>query len=183
MARDKGVKTDMPMPSDVVRVTLVPETPIIAPVVTREQVERWINKGWVPEDYIHVDRAFPRNSEGKPIIFKHWIEAPMKEACRLLGHPTSVARDWDIVDDSGVPVGYVVIPEQPLVYKRAILGEKRSLEVYEYIDGTYVLEFNAKIGANVKQWAEALLLAGRIGMMSRTRKGYGKFRATLGIKT
>ena len=175
-------KNDLPLPSDVVKVTLVPETPIIAPVVTREQVERWIKRGWVPEDYVHVDRAFPRNSEGRPIMFKHWFEAPMKDACEVLGYPARVARDWDIVDENGLPVGYVVIPEKPLVYKRAILAETRSLEVYEYIDGTYTLEFYAKVNTNVQQWAEALILAGKIGMMSRTRRGYGKFRVQLGVK-
>lgn len=46
-----------------IEVTIVPETWIIAPIVTREQVRRWIAKGWMTEEDIHLDRAFPRLAE------------------------------------------------------------------------------------------------------------------------
>lgn len=166
-----------------VHVTLIPETWIIAPIVMEEQVKRWIEKGWVPEDYVHVDRAFPRNHEGKPILFKLWLEAPLRRACQMRDKNTKIARNWHIVDENGRYVEYIVIPEKPLLYKRAILNERRpSMEVFEYIDSTYTIEFTAVVPNEIaKEWAECLAVSGSIGMLSRTSKGYGKYTVSLKV--
>jgi len=52
----------MPIPSRggyvTLEVRIVPETQIIAPVVTKEQRERWVRKGWMkPEVAEHLDRG------------------------------------------------------------------------------------------------------------------------------
>ena len=166
------------------RITIIPKTWIIAPYMSKEQVERWIQAGCVDRDYIHVDRAFPRNDECKPIIYKLWIEAPMKRACRRLGLPTEIATSWSIVDENKNEVNYAVIPDKPLIYKRSIhklndKGEvvKKTLEVLEYIDFTYKITFTAKVPAkHYDKFKLVLTEAGKIGLLAKTNKGYGRFK-------
>jgi hypothetical protein len=38
---------------------------IIAPIVTKEQLIRWHKLGWIDDEGLHLDKAFPRNAEGK----------------------------------------------------------------------------------------------------------------------
>ena len=165
----------------VIKVSLTPETWIIAPICTKQQLQRYYEKGWITEeDRDHLDRAFPRDHEGRPVIFKLWLLSPMKRACDKLGYPKSVL-DFSIVDEKGFPVEYIVIPDKPLTYRRAILGESRSTEYYEYIDGTYTLEFTVKT-RHPKELCEILNAAGRIGLMARSNKGFGKFRVSFKVE-
>jgi len=157
-----------------VEVTLIPETWIIAPIVTEEQLRRWYQKGWISEEDLHLDRAFPRNADGKPVIFKLWLLSPMKKACDKLGYPRDVVR-FSIIEDN-IPVEYIVIPDKPLKYRRVILTERPSTETFEYIDSTYELKFTAET-MFPKEFVEVLTVAGKIGLMGRTKVGFGKFRA------
>ena len=156
-----------------IEVRLVPETWIIAPVMPKDQLLRYAEKGWLDREVAeHLDRAFPRNSEGKPIIFKIWLEAPMKRALRKLGY-TKKVLDFHIVQGE-VPVEYVVIPDKPLIYRRVILTDKPSTEMFEYIDSTYEIKFTV-LTEYPKMFMDTLALAGRIGIMARSHKGFGKF--------
>jgi len=165
-----------------VNVTLTPETWIIAPLMSREQIMRWTVKGWIePSIAKHLDRAFPRDSKGRAIMFKHWIESPIVKALKYLRENTRIGRNWQILDESGFPINYVVIPGRPLVYRRVIFAENiQTMEVFEYIDGTFKINFVAQVPMkNYSRWERAFILAGRIGLMGRGGKGYGRFTVTL----
>ncbi len=163
-----------------INVTLIPETWIIAPVMPKAQLLRYAEKKWIDAELAkHLDRAFPRNSDGKPIIFKMWLEAPLKRAIKRLGLDKDVLN-FDIIDEKGIPVEYVVIPDKPLIYRRVILTERPTTELFEYIDSTFEIKFTVTT-PYPKKWMEAFNVAGRIGLMSRTRKGFGKFRVKYGV--
>lgn len=162
-------------------VNIIPETQIIAPLMPKEQIKRYIQKGWMDEDAINLNRAFWRNSQGKPIIFKKWLDSPIRKLYRekpdLFKIPKNELLSYVIVDDEGFPVNYIVLDEQPLRYRRPIIG-KGIAEYYEYIDSTYTLK--AKILTKYpKDLAVALNMAGRIGMNKGTSQGYGKFRVVI----
>ncbi|MCR6693051.1 MAG: hypothetical protein MRT15_11710 [archaeon YNP-LCB-003-016] len=170
----------------ILQIRLTPKTWIRAPLAMKEQVRRYLAKGWVPSDYESLDRVFPRTSDGKPFIPKIWFEAAMVRAARHLGIDTRFARDgWRIVRKVGekyFPVNYVEIPERPLVYMRTIAGVKQSLEVFEYIDGTFTLQFEVEVDEkDLDKFMALLKVAGELGMMSMTKKGYGKFTCEVGI--
>jgi len=163
-----------------IHVTLTPETWIIAPVMPKEQLLRYARKGWIDKTLAeHLDRAFPRNSEGKPIIFKMWLDSPMKKALAKLNYTRKVL-DYHILDERGLEVEYIVIPDKPLVYRRVILNEKPSTETFEYIDSTFDIRFTV-LTKYPKMFMDALVVAGRIGLMSRTKKGFGKFSVKFNI--
>jgi len=166
----------------VLEVVLVPETWIIAPAATREQLRRYAERGWISaEDAEHLDRAFPRDAEGRPVILKHWLLAPMKRAAQLLGLPRH-ALEFSIVDERGLPVEYVVVPGQPLRYRRIVLlPDRKSTEYFEYIDSTFELRFRVRT-RYPREFAEALAAAGRIGLMARTGRGFGKFRVRIQLQ-
>ncbi len=173
----------------VVDVVISPETWIIAPYVTREQLQRWRALNWIDDEGLHLDRAFPRNADGKPVILKLWLRAAMIRACRQLYSDKSsefetcraVVNSFSIVDESLTPVEYIVISDQPLRYRRSIGGTKSGsragfkTEFFEYIDSTYRLRFLA-LTDNPKLFAEILQVAGKIGLLAKTKWGYGKFR-------
>ena len=167
---------------DIIELTIVPITWIISPLVTKEQLERWHELGWIDDDALHLDRAFPRDYEGNAIIFRFWLEAPMAKVAKSLDNPTyaKVARDWEIVDEHGFPINYIKIGK-PLRYRRVILtGNKRTTEYFEYIDGTYYLPLRVRTKWP-KEFITLIALAGRIGIMARTKHGYGKFHVIHGI--
>ena len=129
------------------------------------------------------------------MIYRLWLRAALRRACEALGYPEEVKKrvlGFSIVDDRGMPVEYVVIDDEPLRYRRVVFtvdkkclksGKPReqctttTTEYYEYIDATYELRFRVRVPSDVvREFAAALGLAGRIGIMSRTRHGYGKFR-------
>ena len=168
-----------------IEVTITPITWIVAPHLSEEQLMRYAERGWIDVELAkHLDRAFPRDYRGQPIIFKHWLESPIVRACVKLGYEKRIGRNWEIIDDKGFPINYVVIPEKPLVYRRAVLTERSTMEVFEYIDSTYTLKFLAKVPtANAKKWCEAINYSGRIGLLSRTKKGFGKYKVELKIKS
>lgn len=166
-------------------VLLVPETWIIAPIITKQQLQHYYDMGWIDDDALnHLDRAFPRNSKGQPIILKHWLLSPMKTAIRMIGLDGEiqlVARKFNIVDDTGFPVDYIVIDKQPLRYRRVILNENKepqSTEYFEYIDSTFRLRFKVSIydKALAENFREIMEAAGKVGLMGRTARGFGKFR-------
>jgi len=163
-------------------ITIVPLTWIIAPLVTKEQLKRWHDKKWIDDDGLHLDRAFPRDCEGNAILFRFWLESPMVKVARTFKDPEKyhkVAREWEIIDEHGFPVNYVKIGK-PLRYRRVILAEnKRTTEFFEYIDGTYYLTFKVRTKWP-KEFVELLASAGRIGIMARTKHGYGKFYVIVG---
>ena len=164
-----------PKPEEVIKVTIVPETWVIAPVATEEQLKGYAEKGWISrEDAEHLDRAWPRNSEGRPFIFKAWIAAVVKKGADLLGIPRERVR-FTIVDENGMPVDHVVIQRPPLKYRRAILGPVRSTEYFEYLDSTYEITFRA-VAENPADFVRALTAGGKLGFMSRSSQGYGRFR-------
>ncbi len=155
-------------------VEMVPETWIIAPLSTKEQLERYHRRGWIDEEGMHLDRAFPRNSDGKPIIFKMWLRACLRRAIEKLGMDRKIL-EFSIIDEQGIPVEYIIIPEKPLRYRRPIIARKEASEYFEYIDGTYTLTFIVET-KYPKEFIQALAVAGKIGIMARSKKGYGKFK-------
>ena len=160
----------------IIEVTLIPETWILSPKCTEEQLKRYYKKGWIDKEGLHLDRCFPRDAYGNPILFKLWLLAPMKRALRKLGYSKEVLK-FSIVDENNNPVEYIKIPEKPLRYRRAILNKEglpESTESFEYVDSTYELKFRV-LTPYPREFCEVLALAGRIGLMSSTRKGFGKF--------
>ena len=170
-------------PTSVLTVTITPETWIIAPLVTKEQLERWREVGWIDDEGLHLDRAFPRSSQGLPIIFRKWLRAPMIKACRQLADVDfercrEVVNTFSIIDDSGSPVEHVVIPRPPLRYRRYVLPGKT--EFFEYVDSTTKLTFRV-VTKDPKLFVQVLALAGKIGLMSKTSYGYGKFSVSVKV--
>jgi hypothetical protein len=169
----------------ILEVKITPKTWVRAPVATKEQVKRYVQKGWISQEDEGIDRVFPRTNEGKPFIPKIWLEACMVRASKMLGINTKFSRTgWRIVKKVGtlyIPTGYIEIPETPLKYSRAILGEERpTKEVFEFIDGTYTLTFLVETDEPTK-FIDVLGLAGEVGIMSITGKGYGKFTAEVRV--
>jgi hypothetical protein len=165
----------------IIQVKLIPKTWIRAPKMSKEQIERYIARGWISKEDESLDRAFPRTGDGKAFIPKSWIEASMVKACKMLGIDTKVAREgWHIVKKVGdrwLDVDYIEVDEKPLVYSRVISGQKQTLEVFEYLDGTFTITFHVEVkDEDLKKFMEVMALAGEVGMMSRTGKGYGKFK-------
>jgi len=171
-----------------IKVTIVPETWILAPAVTKEQLQRWKEVGWINDEDLHLDRAFPRNSQGLPVIFRKWLRAPMIRACLELSRNEKVSfercrdmvNNFSIVDDSGIPTEYIVIPKKPLKYRRYV-SPGRS-EFFEYIDSTTQMVFNV-ITKEPELLSKVLAIAGRIGLMARTKYGYGKFSVKVDLRT
>lgn len=160
--------------ADVIRLKLIPDTWIISPVITKDQLMRWHDRGWIDDEDLHLDRAFPRNSNGNPIIFRMWLRSPLNKvvSCHNLDRKL---LDFRILDDSGFEINYILIPDKPLKYRRSIQTNKPTTEYFEYIDGTYELDITVKTH-NAKDFVTALVLAGKsVGLLSRTKHGYGKF--------
>ena len=149
-------------------VELVPETWIIAPRCEGEFLKRW----GLDES---LDRAFPRDPDGRAIFYKIWLESALVRAARMLGIDARVARDWEILDEHGIPVNYIVIPDKPLVYTRFIEqpNGQGTAERFEYIDGSFKLRFRVRT-RHPREWVELAALAGKLGVMARRAKGYGK---------
>jgi hypothetical protein len=172
----------------ILTVKLTPKTWIRAPLATKEQVKRYIDKGWLPKEAESLDRAFPRTSEGKAYIPKAWLEAALVRAASILGLEREVARSkWRIVEEANgltLPKDYIEIDDQPLRYSRAIVGSPRqTVENFEYIDGTYTLSFKVEVEeSEAPKFLQLLAVAGEIGLMSKTGKGYGKFRCEVKIE-
>ena len=169
------------------KITIVPETWILAPSMPKDQLQRWRECGWIDEDGLHLDRAFPRNSQGLPVIFRKWLRAPMVRACQELAKSEGVELDkcrelvntFSIVGDDGVATEYVVIPKQPLRYRRYVAPGKS--EYFEYIDSTTQMTFNV-VCKDPKLFLKVLSIAGRVGLMARTKYGYGKFSVKVEIR-
>jgi hypothetical protein len=180
----RETKADTPptvTPTSILTVTIVPDTWIIAPLVTKEQLQRWYEAGFIDEDGLHLDRAFPRNSLGQAILFRKWLRAPMIRACGQLRDIDfekcrDIVNTFSIIDNTNLPVEYIVIPKPPLRYRRHIMPGKT--EFFEYIDSTTPLTFRA-VTKDPKTFLATLILAGRIGIMSRTKYGYGKFSISI----
>jgi CRISPR/Cas system CMR-associated protein Cmr1 (group 7 of RAMP superfamily) len=86
------------------------------------------------------------------------------------------------VGDKWLDIDYIELEEQPLIYSRTIGGVKPSMEVFEYIDGTFTVTFHVEVEeVNLQKFMQVLALAGELGMMSMTRKGFGKFKCEVGI--
>jgi len=167
---------------DIIEVTIIPVTWIIAPLVTKEQLKRWYKAKWIDDDDLHLDRAFPRDYKGDAIIFRFWLESPMVKVARSLGKPEllKVARDWEIIDENGFPINYLKIGK-PLKYRRVILSEnKQTTEYFEYIDGTYRLPMRVRTKW-AKEFIMLITMAGSVGIMARTKHGYGKFNVEVKI--
>jgi hypothetical protein len=107
----------------------------------------------------------------------------MKRAAEMLGYDPSVGRKiWRIVkvvNDTTIPCDYIEIDEKPLVYSRAVIG-KSTTETFEYIDGTYTLTFIVETD-EPQIFLQILGVAGEIGILGRTSKGYGKFTVQVKI--
>jgi len=163
----------------VLEIEITPKTWIIAPIVEEEQLKAWREKGWIDDEKLHLDRAFPRDSDGKPFIPKSWLKAPLTRVVKKYNLPKQKVLDFDIVDDEGYIINYITIPREPMAYRRHIGGERPSTEYFEYIDGTYTLSFKV-VTKHPKELIQALIIAGKeVGLMSRTKWGYGRFKVSV----
>mgnify|MGYP000504069756 CR=1 FL=1 len=164
------------------KVKIIPLTWIIAPLVNREQLERWHKAGFIDDEGLHLDRAFPRDSNGKPIIFRIWLRGAMNRALEKMKKADRSVLDFRIVDEKGLPIDYITINDKPLRYRRFInVGKKQTTEFFEYVDGTYTLSFLVET-PKPKEFLEVLSIAGEIGLMSRTKHGFGKFKVEVEAK-
>jgi len=184
-------------------ITIRPETAIYAPIVNKYQVKRMIEKGYFkhlddPEDAQHLDRVFPRTSEGLPFLYKLWLEAPLKRAIEIVAKDEAdrmnlrtASTKWhivySIVKGRKIPTrDYVIIDGQPIILKRAIKlannkkGEKQTMENSEILDSTFEIKFIAET-KYPKEFIRLWSAATQIGLMARTGKGAGKF--TVSIKS
>jgi len=166
----------------ILTITIKPETWILAPAVTEDQLKRYRNLGWIDEEGLHLDRAFPRNSEGKPIILKLWLRAPMIRACKELHRSGQIDGDYcrkivnnfSIVDDNGRKLDYVVVQESPLRYRK-VIGDTGKTMFFEYFDSTFTITFKIET-EDPQTFLNVLKEAQYIGLMGGTKKGYGKFK-------
>jgi hypothetical protein len=187
IVREQGREELPPIPKQktLLQITIKPETWIVAPIVTKDQLVRWHKLGWIDDEGLHLDKAFPRNSEGKPFLLKLWIRAPLIRACEKLAKKEEidlekcreVVNNMEIVDESRREMNYIVINDKPLRYRK-IIGKTGKTTFYEYIDSTYEIKFLAETSDPVTL-AKILAEAQSIGLMSGTRKGYGKFRVSV----
>ena len=158
------------MKSKKVEVVIVPETWIIAPRIPEGYAERW---GLDP----HLDRAFPRSNEGKIVFYKIWLEAPMTRAAREMGMDPQIARNWEILDEYGNTINFATVQGSPMKYSRYISKStdgKSTLENFEFLDATNEIKMTVRV-YDVALFTKLLALAGRVGVLSRTNKGYGRF--------
>jgi len=172
-----GVKNKNKNDNEVVlEIEIRPVTWIIAPLVEEEQLKAWREKGWIDEEKLHLDRAFPRDCDGKPFIPKSWIKAVLTRVIQKYNLQRQKVMSFNIVDDEGYIVNYITIPKRPLTYRRHIGGEKPSTEYFEYLDGTFILKFKV-VTRHPKDFIEALIIGGKdVGLLSRTKWGYGRFK-------
>jgi hypothetical protein len=191
-AREQAREELPPIPKPqktLLQITIKPETWIIAPIATKEQLSRWHKLGWIDDEGLHLDKAFPRNSEGKPFLLKLWIRAPLIRACEKLAKRgeidlekcREVVNNMEIVDENGREMNYIVINEKPLRYRK-IIGKTGKTTFYEYIDSTYEIKFLAETSDPITLM-KILAEAQSIGLMSGTKKGYGKFRVSVEART
>ncbi len=176
-----------------VGVIIKPVTPIRAPVLPADEIALYIKKGWIADSKQarHLDRAFPRDVNGRPIILRRWIRAVLRRACRALGYPEDVVRkilDFEIVDEKGIATNYAyVYGPKPFIYTRPIFGKegKNLSETYEYLSSVHIIAFVARVDASVvDKFVAALAYGGRyVGLMSGTKMGHGRFEIETYIST
>ncbi len=166
---------------NIIGVELIPLTWIVAPYVTEEQLKAWREKGWIDNEGLFLDRAFPRDYLGRPFIFRFWLESPMVRAARLLNMDSKIGRDWRIIDIINlerlevVPTDYIIIPRKPLRYRRVVFsGKSTTTQFFEYIDSTFSLRFNV-LASKPADFRRVMIKAGEIGMMAMSKHGYGRF--------
>lgn len=188
MSKRREVSPQSPQPDVktvekvVLNISMRPETWILAPVVTEDQLKRFHSLGWIDEEGLHLDRAFPRNSEGKPVILKLWLRAPMIRACRELSkrgevdfeHCRKVVNSFSIVDENGRRLDYIVINDRPLRYRK-VIGDTGKTMFFEYLDSTFTISFAVET-EDPKTFINMLREAQYIGLMGGSSKGYGKFK-------
>jgi len=163
----------------VLEVELTPVTWVIAPIVEEQQLRAWFEMGWIDEEKLHLDRAFPRDADGKPFIPKSWLKAPMTRVVKKYDLSKKKVLSFDILDEEDYVANYITIPREPLTYRRHVGGDKPTTEYFEYIDGTYRLTFRVAT-TYPKEFVQTLTIAGKeVGMMSRTKWGYGRFKVTV----
>ena len=171
-------------PGNTVKVRITPLTEIRGMrKADKRLVEHYIRCGFVKKDDVelfrHVDLVFPRTvTENGPraYITKYHLMAALKKAADELGiHRKNI--DFNVIDAHGNRVDYIVIePDLPLLAARKV---NKGLEIYEYIDPGYYMEFLCE-ATDVKAFLEALFWAGKnIGLFSRKKWGYGRFRADI----
>jgi len=69
------------MSENVLLVELRPSTWIIPPTVSTEVLMKWAKLGWInKEDAEHLDRAFYRDNEGRPILTEHQFRSCINKA-------------------------------------------------------------------------------------------------------
>ena len=184
MSKRRDVPPQLPQPDVkavekvVLNISMRPETWILAPSVTEDQLKRFHSLGWIDEEGLHLDRAFPRNSEGKPIILKLWLRAPMIRACKELAKKGEIDGDYcrkivnnfSIVDDSGRKLDYVVVSETPLRYRK-VIGDTGKTMFFEYFDSTFTITFKIET-EDPQTFLNVLKEAQYIGLMGGTKKGY-----------
>lgn len=105
-----------------------------------------------------------------------WLRAPINRVVKNNSEFSKKVLNFRIVDEKGDEIDYILIPGTPLKYRRSIeINGKATTESFEYIDGTFELEFIVKTKYPT-EFVKALALAGKIGLLSRTSYGYGKFK-------
>jgi len=185
----------------ILEIKMSPYIQILAPKASKKEVESYIKKGWLPKEAEHYDRVFPRNYKGNPVLLKHWLYRPLKDACDYLNLNKNDILDFIVLDDEGLPTDAIVIDpdstEAP-VYRRVILDRKKkeekeeidkkkkkkdeknkqTTETYEYIPASYEIKF--KVLTKVpEEFKKALIFGGlNTGLMARTGHGLGKFIVT-----
>ncbi len=148
------------------KIRIIPDTEIIAPRISEDRRRYFLEKGWIKDP--HVDRAFPRDSKGRPYIKQRWIESIVTKA------DPGVGRRFMIEG------GKILIPKKPILEKRPIFdgnGSIKHIETFECIDSTFELEFIVEVPDKYsKRFLIALARAGKeIGLGAGSKHGNGRF--------
>ena len=143
-------------------------TPIVAPVVDKDILKLYISKGWIrssPEAE-HLDRAFIRNHEGKPMILGSTFRGCLNRYWKTHGGKPRWAKSlrlhYAIADD--LPYIFTNLrSDAAIVYEAFIPGQE--LILYFDLPEDYVDDLIADLNEAGSEF----------GIGAMLNRGYGKF--------
>jgi len=174
---------------DVLRIELVPETWVLGIRLPKEELLQYAEKGWITkEDAEHLDRAFRRNAKGQAIILKHQLMVCLNKARKMLNEKGIISREkpfqFEIIDDFGLPVGYIVVDKPPLKTRIHVVTEtgEESTEYFEYLSSVHTIKFDVVVKEGIEDFVKTLAFAGMaIGLGPKGARGFGRFRIQVGV--
>jgi len=126
-------------------VLVKPITPIIAPKVSPDRLRLYVEQGWIDKNIAkHLDRAFYRTHEGKPVILTITVRGAVR----------AIAPEW--ANKFTIQEGGIVFPRCYVETRSILRRDKQVLETFEAIDAscgpgkaTFLIEGNDEKFMNV----------------------------------